>query len=156
MRKLLIGLGAAAALVLLLMLISYNSLVTKEEAVTAAWSQTQVQLERRAALIPNLVNTVQGYASHEREVFAEVTATRARVGQVTSVSPGQLANDPAAQQRLLEANAQLNASFGRLIAVAESYPQLKASDLFRDLMAELSGTENRVGVARGRAVAVTR
>lgn len=131
---------------------SYNGLVNKDEAVNGAWSEAQNQLKRRNDLIPNLVNAVKGYANHEHAVFAEVTEARAKISQAVNVDVSKLASNPLMQKQLLEAQNGLNASLGRLIAVAENYPQLKADRNFLALQDELAGTENRIAVARGRAI----
>ena len=133
----------------------YNGLVSQDENVNSAWSETQNQLKRRNELIPNLVSTVQGYAAHERGVFTEVAEARAKVAQAVKIDAAQLAASPALQKQLLGAQQSLNASLGRLIAVAENYPQLKASENFMGLQHELAGTENRITVARGRAIKAT-
>src|SRR5689334_1272017 len=118
----------------------YNRIQQLDEQANGAQGQIEVQLQRRADLIPNLVSTVKGYAQHESEVFTQVAQARAGVlGAVQSHDPQQMAN----------ANAQLTTALGRLIAVAEAYPQLKADQQFNRLMDELSGTENRIAVARG-------
>lgn len=118
----------------------YNRIQELDERANGAQGQIEVQLQRRADLIPNLVNTVKGYAQHENEVFTQVAQARAGVlGAVQTHDPQQMAN----------ANAQMTTALGRLIAVAEAYPQLKADQQFTRLMDELSGTENRISVARG-------
>jgi LemA protein len=118
----------------------YNRIQQLDEQANSAQGQIEVQLQRRADLIPNLVNTVKGYAQHESDVFIQVAQARAGVlGAVQSHDPQQMAN----------ADAQMNTALGRLIAVAEAYPQLKADQQFTRLMDELTGTENRIAVARG-------
>lgn len=134
----------------------YNNLVGVDENVNSGWSEVQNQLKRRNDLIPNLVKTVEGYAGHERGIFKEVTEARAKVSQAVSVDVSKLANDPVLQKQLLDAQQNLSNSLGRLIAVAENYPQLKASENFLQLQNELAGTENRITVARGRAINATR
>ncbi len=150
-----IALGVACLLTLFAWS-GYNSLVSADERVKGAWSEVQNQLERRSDLIPNLVNTVQAYATHERGVFKEVAEARAKIGQAITIDASRLANEPALQKQLLEAQQNLSASLGRLIAVAENYPQLKANENFLRLQDELAGTENRIAVARGRAIKTTR
>lgn len=140
------------ALCLLISWGSYNSLVSMEESVNGSWSEVQNQMKRRNDLIPNLVSTVKGYAAHEASTFAAVTEARAKIGQVVQLDASKIAGDVALQKKLLEAQQGLNASLGRLIAVAENYPQLKADQNFRALQDELAGTENRIAVARGRAI----
>jgi LemA protein len=118
----------------------YNRIQQLDEQANGAQGQIEVQLQRRADLIPNLVNTVKGYAQHESDVFTQVAQARAGVlGAVQTHDPQQMA----------DANAQMTTALGRLIAVAEAYPQLKADQQFTRLMDELSGTENRIAVARG-------
>ena len=114
----------------------YNGMVSARENVDSKWSQVDNQLQRRSDLIPNLVNTVKGYAGHEKEVFQSVSDARAKMAGARSVSDK------------LAANADLNSALSRLLAVAENYPQLKADQNFRQLQDELSGTENRIAVAR--------
>jgi LemA protein len=126
----------------------YNSLVTADEQVKAAWAQVENVYQRRADLIPNLVNTGKGSAQHEEKVLTEVTAARASATQV-KLSADDL-SDPAKVQAFEAAQAKLSASLGRLLAVSESYPDLKANAAFRDLMSQLEGTENRITVERRR------
>jgi LemA protein len=126
----------------------YNTMQAQDEGIKAAWSEVLNQYQRRADLIPSLVNTVKGYAAHEKEVLVRVTEARASVGKITA-GP-ELINDPAAFQKFQEAPAQLSGALSRLLLVAESYPQLKADAAFRDLQAQLEGTENRITVARNR------
>ena len=128
----------------------YNTLQSQDEQITANWSEVINQYQRRADLVPNLVNVVKGYASHEKDVLVQVTNARAQVGQV-KVTP-ELINDPAAFQQFQAAQGQLGSSLSRLLAVAENYPQLKADGAFRDLQAQLEGTENRITVARNRYI----
>lgn len=123
---------------------------TQDEEIKASWSEVLNQYQRRADLVPNLVNVVKGYAAHEEGVFTQVTEARSRVGSV-SITPEQL-TDQAALTNFQQAQAQLSGSLSRLIAVAENYPQLKADTSFRDLQAQLEGTENRITVARGRYI----
>ena len=124
---------------------TYNSLVENEETVESAWSQVENQYQRRSDLIPNLVATVKGYATHEEETLENVTKARARATQITidpsNVTPEQLAEFQAAQ-------GELSQALGRLLAVSENYPDLKANENFRDLQVQLEGTENRIAVAR--------
>jgi len=128
----------------------YNTIQEQDEAARAAWSEVLNQYQRRSDLVPNLVNTVKGYAAHEKEVLTRVTEARARVGQAQPV-PGVL-SDEAALQRFQSAQAELSTALGRLLVVAENYPQLKADGAFRDLQAQLEGTENRIAVARNRFI----
>jgi LemA protein len=128
----------------------YNTLQAQDEAIKAGWSEVLNQYQRRADLVPNLVNTVKGYAAHEAKVLTEVTAARARVGQIAA-SP-ELINDPAALQKFQAAQGELSSALSRLLVVSENYPQLKADAGFRDLQAQLEGTENRITVARNRYI----
>ena len=141
----------AAALLLLALSLSgcgYNQIQQKDEAVSAGWSEVLNQYQRRADLVPNLVATVKGYAAHESQVLTEVTEARARVGQV-QVN----ADDPASLQQFQAAQGELSSALSRLLVVSENYPTLKADQSFRDLQAQLEGTENRITVARGRYIA---
>jgi LemA protein len=149
-----IALGAII-IILLSAWSSYNGLVNRDEAVNGGWSENQNQIKRRNDLVPNLVSTVKGYVAHESGVLEQVTEARAKVGQAVNIDVAKLANDPALQKQLLAAQQSLNASLGRLIAVAENYPQLKADQGFLKLQDELAGTENRIAVARGRAIKAT-
>lgn len=129
---------------------SYNSIQSHDEKVAASWSEVLNQYQRRADLVPNLVNTVKGYTQHEKEVLLQVTQARAKVGSI-QVNVDQL-TDPEVMAKFQQAQQQLSSSLSRLIAVSESYPDLKASPLYQDLMAQLEGTENRISVARGRYI----
>jgi len=128
----------------------YNSIQQKDEAVKAAWSEVVNQYQRRADLVPNLVNTVKGYAAHEERVLTEVTNARAKVGQI-QITPETL-NDPKAMAQFQAAQGELSGALSRLLAVSENYPNLKANELFQTLQAQLEGTENRIAVARNRYV----
>lgn len=128
----------------------YNTLQTQDEQVKANWSEVVNQYQRRADLIPNLVNTVKGYASHEKEVLTQVTEARARVGSI-QVTP-EVLNDPQSFEKFRHAQGDLSRALSRLLAVSENYPQLKADASFRDLQAQLEGTENRITVARNRYI----
>jgi LemA protein len=139
-----------AAVVLGISGCGYNAIQTQDEQVKANWSEVLNQYQRRADLIPNLVNTVKGYASQEKEVLTRVTEARARVGSVQA-SP-ELINDPQAFAKFEAAQAQLTSSLSRLLVVSENYPQLKSDANFRDLQAQLEGTENRITVARNRYI----
>jgi LemA protein len=127
---------------------SYNSLVSAEEEVKAAWAQVENAYQRRADLVPNLVATVKGSAAHEQNVLAAVTQARAQATQI-KVTADDL-SDPAKVRAFAQAQAQLSQNLGRLLAVAENYPDLKANASFRDLQAQLEGTENRIAVERRR------
>jgi LemA protein len=143
-------LGGIVAIVVLTLWGGYNGLVSKDTSVTAAMSQIQNQEQRRGDLIPNLVETVQGYAAHEKGVFKEVTEARAQVGKIAlNVDVEKLVSDPALQKQLLDAQQNLTGALSRLIAVSENYPQLKANENFLALQSQLEGSENRIAVARG-------
>lgn len=128
----------------------YNTIQGQDEQVKASWSEVLNQYQRRADLIPNLVNTVKGYASQEKEVLTRVTEARARVGSVQA-SP-ELINDPQAFAKFEAAQDQLTSSLSRLLVVSENYPQLKSDANFRELQAQLEGTENRITVSRNRFI----
>jgi LemA protein len=128
----------------------YNQLQTQDEQIKAAWSEVLNQYQRRADLVPNLVNTVKGYAAQEERVLTEVTNARASVGSIKATP--ELINDPAAFQKFIAAQNQLQGALSRLLAVSENYPNLKSDQVFRDLQAQLEGTENRITVARKRYI----
>jgi LemA protein len=128
----------------------YNQIQINDEGVNAAWSEVLNQYKRRADLIPNLVQTVQGYASHEKEVLTRVSEARANVAGIKATP--ELINDPAAFAKFQKVQGELGGALARLLAVAENYPQLKADANFRDLQAQLEGTENRITVARNRYI----
>ena len=128
----------------------YNKLQAKDEAVNASWSEVLNQYQRRADLVPNLVNVVKGYASHEQQVLTEVTRARASVAGIQATP--ELVNDPVAFQKFQQAQSQLTGALSRLLVVSENYPNLKADASFRDLSAQLEGTENRITVARNRYI----
>ncbi|MGO9716019.1 MAG: LemA family protein [Steroidobacteraceae bacterium] len=148
MRRSAIGLAAAAAL--LLSGCGYNTLQTQDEQVKSGWSEVINQYQRRADLIPNLVNTVKGYAAQEQQVLLGVTQARAKVGSL-QVTP-ELVNNPEAFAKFQAAQGELSGALSRLMVVAENYPQLKSDQNFRDLQAQLEGTENRITVARNRYI----
>ena len=133
------------ALVAIFCYTSYNGLVTKEEGLDSAWSNVETQYQRRADLIPNLVNTVKGYAAHESETLGAVTEARARA---TSINLSASDLTPERLAAFQQAQADVRSALGRLIAVAENYPDLKANQNFLELQAQLEGTENRIAVAR--------
>jgi LemA protein len=143
----------ALAVVLFLSGCGYNTLQQQDEQVKAAWSEVINQYQRRADLIPNLVNTVKGYAQQEQTVLLGVTNARAKVGSI-QVTP-ETVNDPQATQRFLQAQGELTGALSRLLVVAENYPQLKSDQNFRELQAQLEGTENRIAVARQRFIKST-
>ena len=128
---------------------SYNSMVAADENVKAAWSQVENVYQRRFDLIPNLVNTVKGYASHEEKVFTEIAEMRSRAGGVINVSD-EVLNDPESFEKFQKMQSDLSGALQRLLAVAENYPELKANENFRDLQSQLEGTENRIAVERKR------
>ena len=128
----------------------YNTLQTTDEQVNAAWAEVLNQYKRRADLIPNLVKVVEGFAAQEKEVLLGVTKARASVGSIQATP--ELVNDPAAFAKFQAAQRELSSSLGRLMLVAENYPQLKSDQNFRDLQAQLEGTENRITVARNRYI----
>lgn len=138
-------------LILLALLLSscgYNQIQTNEEGVFKAWADVEATYQRRADLIPNLVETVKAYAKHEQETLQNVTAARAAVGKV-SISTKELSN-PHQMQQFAQAQQQMSGALSRLLLVAERYPDLKANQNFRDLQHQLEGTENRINVARQR------
>ncbi|MFO7325896.1 MAG: LemA family protein [Pseudomonadota bacterium] len=141
---------ALLASVVLLSGCGYNKLQQQDEAVNAAWSEVLSQYQRRADLIPNLVETVKGYAEHEESVLTGVTEARARTGSI-QLTPEML-EDPEAMRRFQAAQGELTQALRSLFAVAENYPDLKANENFRDLQAQLEGTENRITVARQRYI----
>lgn len=147
MRALKVALLGAA---LLLSGCGYNTLQTQDEAVKAAWSEVLSQYQRRADLIPNLVATVKGYAAQEEKVLVGVTEARAKVGTI-QLTP-ELLNDEAAMRKFQEAQGTLSQALKSLIAVSENYPDLKSDQNFRELQAQLEGTENRITVARNRYI----
>lgn len=138
MKKFLIGLVIVVVLIIVSFISVYNGIVSKNETITAKWSQVENQLQRRNDLIPNLVNTVKGYAAHEKSVFEEVTAARSAWAKAGTVD------------EKVKAASQVDSALSRLLFVAENYPNLKANDTFLKLMDELSGTENRIAVERMR------
>ena len=128
----------------------YNQIQINDEQVNAAWSEVLNQYKRRADLIPNLVQVVQGYASHEKDVLTRIAEARSNVAGI-KVTP-ELVNDPEAMARFQKAQAELSGALARLLVVSENYPNLKADANFRDLQAQLEGTENRITVARNRYI----
>jgi LemA protein len=148
---------ACAGVLLLLILIagasigtSYNSLVQLDQATQAQWAQVQNAYQRRADLVPNLVATVKGAANFEKSTMVEVTEARSKVNQVTPAAMADVLKDPAAFQRYQQAQQGLSSALSHLLAVSERYPDLKATANFRDLQAQLEGTENRITVERQR------
>lgn len=149
MKKILF-ISLLAVLALTLSGCGYNRIQTQDEEIKANWSEVLNQYQRRADLVPNLVNTVKGYAKHEKDVFTQVTEARAKVGSV-QITP-ELANNPQALAKYQAAQGELSGALSRLLLVSENYPQLKADANFRDLQAQLEGTENRITVARNRYI----
>jgi LemA protein len=140
----------ATFMVMILSGCGYNTLQSGDENIKAAWAEVLNQYQRRADLVPNLVNVVKGYAAHEKDVLTEVTEARARVGAMQATP--DLVNDEEAFRKFIAAQGQMTSAISRLLLVAENYPQLKADGLFRDLQAQLEGTENRITVARNRYI----
>jgi LemA protein len=128
----------------------YNAMQAQDEQIKASWAEVLNQYQRRADLVPNLVGVVKGYAAHEKDVLTQVTEARAQVGAIKATP--ELINDPAAFAKFQQAQAQMTSALSRLLAVSENYPNLKADGAFRDLQAQLEGTENRVTVARNRYI----
>jgi LemA protein len=149
-KWILIGLAALLALALIAGIGSYNSLVSLDQAVRAQWGQVENVYQRRSDLVPNLVETVKGAAAFEKDTFTAVTEARAKVGQISPEALQGATQDPAAFQRFEQAQGQLSSALSRLLVVAEKYPDLKATQNFRDLQAQLEGTENRIAVERMR------
>ena len=145
---------ALAALALVAPGCGYNEIQALDETVKAAWSEVTNQYQRRADLIPNLVNVVKGDADFEKETLEAEISARAQATSM-KVTP-ELLEDPAAFDRFMQAQGQVSSALSRLFAVAENYPTLKASDAFRDLQAQIEGTENRITVARGRYIDTVR
>jgi LemA protein len=128
----------------------YNTLQSQDEQIKAAWAEVLNQYQRRADLVPNLVNTVKGFAAQEQDVLLGVTNARARVGGIQATP--ELVNDPEAFSRFIAAQGEMTSALSRLLVIAENYPQLKSDANFRDLQAQLEGTENRITVARQRYI----
>jgi LemA protein len=155
-KKLMIGCGVALGIVVIIIISmisygvnSYNSMVSMEENVKTKWSQVENVYQRRFDLIPNLVNTVKGYAQHERETFQAVTEARAKAGGTFNISE-EVLNDPAMFQKFQQAQSSLGGALQRLMVVMERYPELKANQNFLALQDQLEGTENRIAVERKR------
>jgi LemA protein len=148
MGKLALAVGLLAGL--MLSGCGYNNIQSTDEQTKAAWSEVLNQYQRRADLIPNLVKTVQGYAAQEQTVLLGVTQARAKVGSIQATP--ELVNDPAAMAKFQAAQGELTSALSRLLVVTENYPQLKSDQNFRDLQAQLEGTENRITVARNRYI----
>jgi LemA protein len=149
MNKTLLIILGVLVLIILAAVGSYNGLIGSSQAVDASWAQVQNVYQRRADLIPNLVQTVQGAANFEKSTIVQVTEARASVGKV-NINQNQAPTDPAQLAQFQQAQGQLGSALSRLLVVAENYPDLKATANFRDLQAQLEGTENRITVERGR------
>lgn len=145
MSKKLIAIIGAAVLLVIFGVSTYNSLVDKDEEVKLKWSNLEAQYQRRADLIPNLVNTVKGYAQHEKETLQEVMEARSKATSIT-IDPSNITPEQFAEYQ--KAQSGVTSALGRLLAVAENYPDLKANQQFLELQAQLEGTENRIEVAR--------
>lgn len=148
MRKLLTVLAALASLSLTNC--GYNAIQTNDEQVKSSWSEVVNQYQRRADLVPNLVNSVKGFAQQEKDVLLGVTNARAKVGSIQATP--EVINDPGAFKKFTEAQGELSSALSRLLVVTENYPQLKSDALFQNLMTQLEGTENRITVARNRYI----
>lgn len=146
----LLGIGGAILLVIVLTAGSYNSLVSLDQGVQAQWGQVENVYQRRADLVPNLVQTVKGAANFEKDTLTAVTEARAQVGKVTPDALKNATSDPESFQRFEKAQGQLSSALSRLLVVSENYPDLKATANFRDLQTQLEGTENRIAVERMR------
>jgi LemA protein len=132
----------------------YNTFQSSDEEIKASWAEVLNQYQRRADLVPNLVNVVKGYAAHEKDVLTQVTDARSRVGSINATP--ELINDEEAFKKFIAAQSQMSGALSKLMVVAENYPQLKADGLFRDLQAQLEGTENRITVARNRYISTVK
>ena len=140
----------AAAVTVVLAGCGYNEIQSRDEAVKAAWSEVLSQYQRRADLVPNLVNTVKGEANFEQGTLTRVIEARAKATSI-QVTP-ELANDPAALQKFQQAQGELSSALSRLLVVSENYPNLRTNQGFQDLLAQLEGTENRIAIARNRYI----
>jgi LemA protein len=152
--KVILGIVGAIVLIAIVVGLSvagpYNTLVRLDQAAQAQWAQVENVYQRRADLVPNLVETVKGASNFEKDTLTAVTEARAKVGQVTPGAMQNIINDPAAFQRFQQAQDGLSSALSRLMVVAERYPELKATQNFRDLQVQLEGTENRIAVERMR------
>lgn len=145
MKKSTIALIIVAVIAVVWGISVYNGLVSKDEGVSKAWANVETQYQRRADLIPNLVNTVKGYAQHEENTFKEITEARAKVSSI-QIDPTNLTEEEL--QRFQAAQGEITSALGKLIAVAENYPELKANESFQELQTQLEGTENRIQKSR--------
>jgi LemA protein len=148
MKRIFVAVGLLTTL--LLSSCGYNTLQSQDQQIKASWAEVINQYQRRADLVPNLVNTVKGFAAQEQQVLIGVTEARAKVGSIQATP--ELINDQVAFQKFVAAQAELKSAISRLLVVAENYPQLKSDANFRDLQAQLEGTENRIAVARNRYI----
>ena len=151
-KGLLITLGVIVAIAVLFFMMFggvYNKLVAKEEGVTGAWAQVENVYQRRADLVPNLVNTVKGFAAQEKDVLLGVVEARAKASQM-NINAGDIVNDPQAMQRFQKVQGQLSSALSRHLVTVERYPELKSSQNFLALQTQLEGTENRIAVERRR------
>jgi LemA protein len=146
----LIAVGVVVLLAILYGVGVYNGLVGAEQAVEAQWAQVESAYQRRADLIPNLVNTVKGAAGFEQETLRQVVEARSRVGQVSAQATSEILGDPQRFAQFQQAQDSLSSALSRLLVVVEQYPQLQSVQGFRDLMVQLEGTENRINVERNR------
>ena len=152
-RAFVLGLGCLGVIIVILLMFGgaiaggYNSLVQSSTSVDASWAQVQTQYQRRADLIPNLVRTVEGAANFEKSTLTDVVNARANATKVT-IDPSKAPTDPEQLRQFEQAQNALTGTLGRLLAVSENYPQLRANNNFRDLQAQIEGTENRIAVAR--------
>ncbi len=146
----LLAIGGAILLGIVLTIGSYNSLVALDQGVQAQWAQVENVYQRRADLVPNLVQTVKGAANFEKDTLTAVTEARAQVGKVTPEALKNVTSDPESFRNFEKAQGQLSSALSRLLVVSEQYPELKATANFRDLQAQLEGTENRIAVERMR------
>ena len=153
MKKSTIILIAVIAIAAIWGISAYNGLVKMDESVSTAWSNVENQYQRRADLIPNLVNTVKGYAAHEKETFEAVVSARSKATQMT-IDADELT--PEKLQAYQKAQGEIGAALGRLLAITENYPELKANENFKELQAQLEGTENRISVERNKFNEVAR
>ena len=153
MKKTIIGIVIVIAIIAIYSVSSYNSMVTLDEQVGTAWSNVENQYQRRTDLIPNLVNTVKGYAAHEKETFDAVVEARAKATQM-NINIDDLTSEKLANYQRLQ--GEIGSALGRLLAVSENYPELKANENFQTLQAQLEGTENRISVERRKFNEVAR
>lgn len=153
MKKTIIGIVIVIAIIAIYSVSSYNSMVTLDEQVGTAWSNVENQYQRRTDLIPNLVNTVKGYATHEKETFDAVVEARAKATQM-NINIDDLTSEKLANYQRLQ--GEIGSALGRLLAVSENYPELKANENFQTLQAQLEGTENRISVERRKFNEVAR